>query len=149
MLRHLLLSRGAKPPARRRYRPTIESLEERDLLSAGYSAVGLLSDIPGLARFTDSNLTNPWGISADATDAFWFSDAHAGVSTLADGSGNTAYQGPPLVVGIPGPGSGALQSTPTGTVANPSFGFDIARNGRSGPSFFLFASLEGTISGWN
>ncbi len=33
-----------------------------------YRQTNLVSDIPGLARFTDSNLVNPWGLSQSCWD---------------------------------------------------------------------------------
>src|SRR5438876_511495 len=56
---------------RRRYRPVLEPLEDRHLLSAGFNLVNLVSDIPGRARFTDPNLVNPWGIAASPTGPFF------------------------------------------------------------------------------
>jgi uncharacterized protein (TIGR03118 family) len=132
-----------------RYVPSLEGLEERDLLSAGYVATGLLSDIPGLTAFTDPHLTNPWGIAAGPTSPFWFSDTGSSVTTMADGSGNPNFFGPALVVSIPGPNGIAAPAMPTGTVANTGSGFDITANGRTGPSLFLFATQQGTIAGWN
>ena len=38
---------------------------------------------------------------------------------------------------------------PTGVVYNPTAEFVISEDGRSAPAEFLFASLDGTISGWN
>lgn len=39
--------------------------------------------------------------------------------------------------------------TPTGFVVNDNSEFVISKNGKSGPAFFIFATLDGTISGWN
>lgn len=79
------------------------------------------------------------------------SDNHAGVTTLYDGAGNAK----PLVVGIPAPpsaGQGAV-GAPTGQAFNTfdpaSQDFVISKNGSSGPAFFLFATEDGTIAGWN
>jgi len=36
-----------------------------------YVQSNLVSDIPGLALVTDTNLINPWGIAASATSPFW------------------------------------------------------------------------------
>src|SRR5439155_26937257 len=84
-------------PDRRRYRPALECLEERWLLSGGYARVNLASDVPGLARVTDPNLVNPWGVAFSPTGPFWFADNGSGVSDLLDGRG----QAFPLVVMIP------------------------------------------------
>jgi hypothetical protein len=34
----------------------------------------LVSDIPGFAEVTDSNLVNPWGIAISGTSPFWISE---------------------------------------------------------------------------
>ena len=109
----------------RPYRPILECLEERCLLSSGYVQVNLASDVPGLARFTDPSLINPWGLSFSPTGPFWLSDAGSGVSTLLDGRGQSV----PLIVGIPSSLGGA-GGTPTGTVVNAGPGFSISEDGR-------------------
>jgi uncharacterized protein (TIGR03118 family) len=69
-------------------------------------------------------------------------DNGSGVSNLLDGRGQPV----PLVATVPPPTpSGA---TPTGTVFNGGPGFRISENGFSAPSRFLFATEDGTISGW-
>jgi len=101
----------------------------------------LVSDIPELADNTDANLVGAWGISESATSPFWVADAGKGVSTLYNSSGTAI----PLVVAIPPAKSGG-QGAPTGTVFNTSTGFEVA-TGK--PASFIFATLDGTISGWN
>jgi uncharacterized protein (TIGR03118 family) len=118
-----------------------------------YVQTNLVSDIPGLAAHTDPNLRNPWGTSVGPGSPIWVSDNGAGVTTLYDGGGNAR----PLVVTIPAaPSSGAAATgTPTGQAFNafdPSssdFVVSNPANGQSGPAFFLFATEDGTISGWN
>jgi uncharacterized protein (TIGR03118 family) len=132
----------AAPERQRSPRPVLEPLEDRCLPSGGYTQVNLASDMPGLARVTDSNLVNPWGIAFSPTGPFWFSDNGRGVSDLLDGRGQPL----PLVVAVPsatGPGG-----TSTGMVFNGRAGFVISENDVSAPSRFLFASEDGTISGW-
>jgi uncharacterized protein (TIGR03118 family) len=116
-----------------------------------YVQTNLVSDIPGLAAHTDPNLKNPWGTSVGPNTPIWVSDNHAGVTTLYDGAGNPQ----PKVVAIPAPpsaGPGAV-GAPTGqafnTLSNSSTDFVIKKNGVSGPAFFLFATEDGTIAGWN
>src|SRR5438067_12054259 len=101
-----------------RYRPALEDLEERCLLSGGFAQVNLASDVPGLARVTDPNLVNPWGVAFSPTGPFWFADNGGGVSDLLDGRGQPV----PLVVTVPG-------GTPTGTVFNGGAGFAVSANG--------------------
>jgi hypothetical protein len=47
----------------------------------------LVSDVPGLAKFTDPDLKNPWGISEGSTTPFWVSDEVTGKSTLYNSGG--------------------------------------------------------------
>ena len=116
-----------------------------------YVQTNLVSDIPGLATHTDPNLKNPWGTSVGPGTPIWVSDNHAGVTTLYDGNGN----GQPRVVAIPAPpsaGAGAV-GAPTGQAFNTfdpaSTDFVISKGGVSGPAFFLFATEDGIIAGWN
>src|SRR5262245_64442143 len=79
------------------YRPVLESLDDRRLLSGGYGLVNLASDVPGLARVTDPNLVNPWGLAYSPTGPFWFADNGIGVSDILDGRGEPFS----LVVAVP------------------------------------------------
>ncbi|HLJ94934.1 MAG TPA: TIGR03118 family protein [Gemmataceae bacterium] len=124
------------------HRPVLEYLEGRWLLSGGFTQVNLASDVPGLARITDPNLVNPWGISFSPTGPFWFADNGSGVSNLLDGRGQSV----PLLVTMPF--TTQSNGTPTGVVFNGGPGFLISENGVSAPSRFLFAAEDGTISSW-
>src|SRR6201993_3370902 len=123
----------------------------RAIATGSYVQTNLVSDIPGLAAHTDPNLKNPWGTSVGPGSPIWVSDNHGGVTTLYDGAGNAQ----PRVVAIPAPpsaGSGAV-GAPTGQAFNTfdpaSTDFVISKNGVAGPAFFLFATEDGTIAGWN
>jgi len=105
----------------------------------------LVSDVPGLAFRTDPNLVNPWGISFSATSPFWISDNHAGVSTLYNSFGRPI----PLVVTVPTPPGGTPPASPTGQVFNGTLGFVVTSGGKSGPARFIFATEDGTVSGWS
>ena len=70
-----------------------------------YTRLNLVSDIAGVARFTDSNLVNPWGLAFGPTTPFWVADNGAGVSTVYDGGGHGFPVGSPLAVTIPTPTS--------------------------------------------
>jgi uncharacterized protein (TIGR03118 family) len=113
-----------------------------------YLRTNLVSDIPGVANFADPNLVNPWGIvNADGTGPMWISDNGTGVSTLYNGAGAALA----LVVTIPTPPNspaGAV-AAPTGVVFNSTTSFVVSAGGKSGPSRFIFATEDGTISGWN
>ena len=117
-----------------------------------YKRTNLVSDIPGVANFADPNLVNPWGIvNAGNTGPIWIVDNGTGVSPLYTGEGVAFPVGSPLVVTIPTPPNspaGAV-AAPTGIVFNSTSGFVVSANGSSGASRFIFATEEGTISGWN
>ena len=112
-----------------------------------FHQTNLVSDTPGLAKFTDPNLVNPWGLSSSATSPIWVSDNNAGVSTLYRGDGTAV----PLVVTIPAPDA-PTGGTPTGTVFNTTasdFFVTDRKTGKTGKALFLFATEDGTIVGWN
>ena len=112
-----------------------------------YQQTNLVSDLPNIAAHQDPNLLNPWGLSHGPTTPWWVSDNGAGVSTLYRGDGTAV----PLVVTIPPPkGSPAgTIAAPTGNVFNGTSGFVVATSSGAGPSLFIFATEDGTISGWN
>jgi len=118
---------------------------------AQYVRTDLASNIPGATPSTDQqHLINSWGLTALPTSPFWLSDNGSGFSTLYTGSG----QQNPLFVSVPpAPSSGAnAVGTPTGTVGNISpnaTDFVVTENGKSAKSFFIFSTLDGTISAWN
>ena len=108
-----------------------------------YRQTNLLSDIPGVARNTDPNLVNPWGMAAGPATPIWVSDNGSDVTTLYRGAiGGTPLSPVPLVVGIP---TGA----PTGQVFNDSHNFDVSNGKFHGPPLFIFATENGSITGWN
>jgi uncharacterized protein (TIGR03118 family) len=109
-----------------------------------YKVTPLVSDLPGVAAFTDPHLVNPWGISYAPSGPFWVSDNGTGLSTVYESNGMPT----PTVVTIP-TASGMGTGSPTGTVYNNTSGFVIKQGNQSGPSLFLFDTLDGTISGWN
>jgi len=123
---------------------TLEVAAANQASSSAYQQTNLVSDMAGMAAFTDPHLINPWGVSESSSGPFWVSDNVTGVSTLYNSQG----QPQSLIVTIP-PASGSGKGTPTGTVFNATSGFVITQGSKSGPAQFLFDSLDGTISGWN
>ena len=115
----------------------------------GYHRTNLVSDIPGVALRTDPNLVNAWGIAFSATGPIWIADNGTGVATVYQSDGQGFPVGSPLVVTIPPPSGGQPPAAPTGAVFNGTPGFVVSANGHSGPSFFLFVTEDGTISGWS
>ncbi len=110
------------------------------LFADSFAQTNLVSDIPGLASTTDSNLINPWGIAFSATSPFWISNQGSATSTLYNGAG--AKQALTVVV----PPTSPPPTGPTGQVfAGIAGNFLLGGN----PSSFIFDTLAGTINAWN
>ena len=97
---------------------------------------------------TDPNLVNAWGLSFLPKSPFWVSDEATGKTTVYDAAGALK-----LTVSVPS-ASGMGSGTPTGQVANPNNAiFMISEKTpagtKKGSAAFIFATLDGTISGWN
>jgi uncharacterized protein (TIGR03118 family) len=106
---------------------------------AQYQLTNLVSNQAKTARTTDPLLVNAWGLVYGPGGPFWISDEGSGWSTLYSGAG--VKQG--LQVTIPTAG-GNGPGSPTGIAFNGSQDFQI----QGSPAVFLFATLDGTISGW-
>ena len=106
---------------------------------AQYQLTNLDSNQVGAARHTDPLIVNAWGLAYSPTGPFWLSDNGSGWSTIYNGQG--VKQG--LQVVVPSE-SGAGPGSPTGIVFNGSSEFQV----QGWTAFFLFATLDGTISGW-
>jgi uncharacterized protein (TIGR03118 family) len=111
---------------------------------AQYSVTNLVSNLPGKAQHQDASLINAWGISYAPGGYFWVSDNVTGLSTLYNAMGIKQS----LVVTIPS-SSGGGTGSPTGQAYNGTTGFVVSQNGHSGAAQFIFATFDGTISGWN
>jgi len=104
-----------------------------------YKKRNLVSDIDGVARITDPNLVNPWGLAFGPATPAWVADNGKDVSTLYTGGVHRSIPVTlPVVVSIDG-------GKPTGTVFNPTGGFKV--NGA--PAKFIFDSEAGTVTAWN
>jgi uncharacterized protein (TIGR03118 family) len=117
-----------------------------------YKQTDLVSNIPGKAPMIDPNLKNPWGLTRSSTtpaqpgSPWWIGNNNSGTSTLYNGQANTI---PPLVVTVPAPkgAPAGTQSAPTGVVFNGSPTDFLLAPGKQ--AIFIFATEDGTISGWN
>jgi uncharacterized protein (TIGR03118 family) len=109
-----------------------------------YQLQNLVSDNYYEAPHDDANLINPWGLAAAPTGKWWVANEDSGKSTLYDGAGVPD----PLVVSVPTVGSNT-GGPATGIVFNPTSSFVITDGTSSAPAFFLFAGLDGLITGWN
>src|SRR3989442_9135858 len=103
-----------------------------------YEQHNLVSDGAVSAGLVDAALVNAWGLVASATSPFWVADNGTGLSTLYNGNTGGKIS---LTVTVPG--------APTGVVFNSGADFVVTSGTRSGPARFIFASEDGTISGWN
>jgi uncharacterized protein (TIGR03118 family) len=114
-----------------------------------YTQTNLVSDIPGVARITDPNLVNPWGMAEVPHGPLWVSNTGTNTATIYTG----ALRGGPLtpaslVVKTPA----ATPPTPTGAtgqVFNGTKGFIVSDGTHSGPATFIFATISGDIDAWN
>ena len=118
-----------------------------------YRQTNLISDLAnppgGAPQVMDSNLVNPWGVTASPTGPFWVANQGTGTATIYTVNHTTgAVTKSPLVVTIPGSMTGRATG-PTGQVFNGTADFVVSSGSTSGPGAFLFAALNGTISGWN
>jgi uncharacterized protein (TIGR03118 family) len=129
------------------------------LTVAQYTRTDLVTNSGAGGTVPDPNLVNGWGLVSTSTSPFWVSDNGTGVSTLysINNTNGVAATRVGLVVSIPSVSGGP--GTPTGIVApetpagvqaftitgtNPITGKQVSAN-----SLFIFATLDGTISGWN
>jgi len=108
-----------------------------------YTQNNLVSNIPGVAPVTDSNLQNPWGLVASSGSPWWVSNNAGGTSTLYDGAGAIV----PLVVTVPNAPSQPAPGSPTGVMFNQGAEQFLLAPGAH--AIFMFVTEDGTISGWN
>lgn len=112
---------------------------------AGYQQIYLVSDQPGVAKFTDANLVNPWGILAEPDGHLIVADNHAGVTTFYKPTGSPLS----LLIAVPAP-DGSSGGAVTDLAMNHSdHSFLVSNDRHSKGSLLLFATEDGTISGWN
>lgn len=120
---------------------------------AQYKLANLDSNQVGWASHTDPLIVNAWGLVHGPGSPWWITDENSGWSTLYSGTGQiqglkvlipTAGNGPDSPTGANGPGS------PTGIVYNATASASGANEFQvqGSAAIFLFATLDGTISGW-
>jgi uncharacterized protein (TIGR03118 family) len=106
--------------------------------AGSYSLTNIISDGYVPATVTDPGFVDPWGISGP-TD-FWIDTAVTGYSYVNFANG--AIQFKTTIPAASGNGTGQ----PTGTVFNSTTGFLLSNGSKAS---FMFASLDGSIWGWN
>jgi uncharacterized protein (TIGR03118 family) len=121
---------------------------------ADFTQTNLVSTIDKLAKITDPQLVNPWGVSHSPTSPFWTSNQGKNTATLYAVTDKTTVTkvniNPPTgFVLIPTTASGP--QGPTGQVNNTNTSsFPVSKNGGDGKfAHFIFANLNGTISAWD
>jgi len=127
--------------------------------SAQYVRTDMVTDTGIGGTQTEAFLKNAWGLVSTPTSPIWISDNDTGKSTLytiVNSSSGVSTVIASLVVTIPSVTAGQPGS-PTGIVANPATGtstdFSVSANVngqvKMARAAFIFATLDGTISGWN
>jgi uncharacterized protein (TIGR03118 family) len=113
---------------------------------AQYTVTPLISNQNNTrANPADAALVNAWGLTALPTSPFWVSDNGTGLSTLY----NSVGQKQGLVVTVPAAGGSTSAGTPSGVIGNTTGQFDVTANHITKSPIFIFATQDGTISGWN
>ena len=121
----------------------------------GYVQLKLFSDVrQPRAPQIDPNLVNPWGMAFSPGGPLWISDNGRGLATLYSVhflAQPFPSRAQPLVISIPGPTGRepGAPAAPTGVAFNNTSDFVIDNGTVSAPSLFIFATEQGTISGWN
>lgn len=108
----------------------------KDQKAPAATQVNLIADQQNVAVVTDTNLVNAWGLAFNPSGVAWISANGSGLAIAYDSAGNTKIQ-----VTVPPPSGGQPPSAPTGQVFNrnpEAFMGDL----------FIFATEDGTISGW-
>jgi uncharacterized protein (TIGR03118 family) len=107
-----------------------------------FTVVNLVgSDASITATRTDAHLLNGWGLAFSPTGTAWISSPGDHTSLVVNSAGAQALA--PVTIPSHTAATGGL---PSGQVFNTSTGFKLA-NGN--PARFIFAGLDGVISGWN
>jgi uncharacterized protein (TIGR03118 family) len=129
------------------HRPIHHETEEETT----FLQTNLVSDSLSIPAVTiDPNLINPWGLTHSATSPFWVSDNVTGVTTVYMGDGTKVNVGGLDAITIATPPGQTSPASPTGDVFNiAGSGFNISSGGVTGSSVFIFATEDGTISGWS
>jgi uncharacterized protein (TIGR03118 family) len=129
------------------------------LTFAQYTRTDLVTNSGAGRTVNDFHLVNGWGLVSTGTSPFWVSDNATGFSTLYAISNTSGVVATPVGLFVSVPSATGGQGSPTGIVApetpkgatafvisgiNPVTGKQASAN-----SIFIFATFDGTISGWN
>jgi len=109
-----------------------------------FKQTNLTSDTLGLAPLRQPDLLNPWGVAFLPGQPFMVAVNQTGSGKRLDRNG-----APNINFIVPPPRGSSNQSSPTGIVANVINGVVAGFNVNKRASLFVFATEDGTISGWN
>lgn len=107
-----------------------------------YAETNVISDGAVPATTISQNFVDPWGVAGGNT--LWINTNVTGLSYVTSVTGTLNAKIGQAIVPPAVQGSGA--GSPTGIVQNSTTGFVLSNNASAS---FLFATLDGTISGWN
>lgn len=118
--------------------PTILPRTAPAQTAGSYLVTNIMSDgfVPALV--TDPGFIDPWGVSIGGR--FWINTTVTGLDYVASTAGAVAFK-----VTVPAPGGTGI-GQPTGSLQNPTAGFVLSNGAKAS---FLFATLDGTVTGWN
>jgi len=113
-----------------------------------YGVTNLVSDVPGLAKVTDDNVKNPWGMASAPGGPLWVADngSHA-LTVYTLNPHNDMPRIAPLVVKL-GPQDSPDTWAPTGLVFNPNPNQFLVPQTSFGATF-IAVSEDGKIVAWN
>jgi len=139
--------RNSTPRKSLRTRLLLETLEDRCTPSA-FVQTNLTSDLTDVGQPpADSSLVNPWGLAYNGNGPFWVSDNGTGVSTLYNAQGQN--QGLTVTIPPPGGSPGGTLAAPDGIVGNTNGSAFLLSGASNSSADFIFATEDGTISGWS
>jgi len=110
---------------------------ECPLIKQKYNVTNLVSNVPGLAPFTDPLAINSWGIVL-ANNLLYVADN--GTDSITVYNTNGSIVSPPITV---------VATTPTGLVYNSSNNFIMTNGINVAPARFLTATESGKVDGYN
>jgi hypothetical protein len=118
--------------------------------ATNFVQTNLVADVSGVAAVTDPNLVGSWGISESATSPFWVSNAANGTATLytvTEAAATVPVVSTTVAIIPPSAKNQGKTGIPTGQVNN-GYGAGNFEVVTGHPASFLFATYDGTISGW-
>jgi len=107
------------------------------LQAQGYAVSNLVSDIPGAAANTDTNLVNAWGMAVLPGNTLVVNANENSLAGFYTGDGQLTgfYLG--------------VNAAPSGLYWNPFGGFPVSDGFKTRSSSLIFVTEAGTILGWN